>query len=115
VTHSKETPLGSFGQWAESEVEFTCEWSSPLDDEAPDNSSTHPAFTGRYSQHSWLVDGYLTVPAAVPEPTTWAMMVAGVLLLGRRLLHPRVTRDALESRVLFLPQPGGRSCPEWFS
>jgi len=25
VTNSKETPLGSFGQWAESQVEFTCE------------------------------------------------------------------------------------------
>jgi hypothetical protein len=25
VTHGKEMPAGSFGQWAESEVEFTCE------------------------------------------------------------------------------------------
>ena len=25
LIHSKDTPLGSFGQWAESEVQFTCE------------------------------------------------------------------------------------------
>jgi hypothetical protein len=25
LIHSKDTPLGSFGQWAESEVEFVCE------------------------------------------------------------------------------------------
>ena len=25
VIHSKDTPLGPFGQWAESEVEFVCE------------------------------------------------------------------------------------------